>query len=133
MITLLFTLMVLSGIVLIGSILLMAPKWWLWFWVGGMNTSNEYGSKKSLEWTLKASAIFSVLIFTLCAIVYPYIAKKELSTWTSKNQVKQSIKQLKINPKDIKINWVNSKDLKIESKKNTNLGSKKDTKTSENK
>lgn len=129
MITLLFTLMVLSGIVLIGSILLMAPKWWLWFWVGGMNTSNEYGSKKSLEWTLKASAIFSVLIFTLCAIVYPYIAKKELSTWT----YNQATQQLKINPKDIKINWVNSKDLKIESKKGTNIDSKQTTKTSENK
>jgi preprotein translocase subunit SecG len=49
MVTLLFTLMIVSGILFIGSVLLMTPKGGLGFGVGGMSTSNEYGSKKSVE------------------------------------------------------------------------------------
>ena len=113
MITLIFILLIFSGVIFMISIALMTPKGWIWFWVGGMATSNEYGSKKSLEWTLKKSAIISIVIFTSCAIVYPYMAKKQLATTTVTTHTSKSIK---INPSDIKINGVNTKNVKIDSK-----------------
>ena len=80
MAALVLIIMLLSGIVFIGSVLLMTPKGGIGFGIGGMATSNEYGSKKSIENTLKRSAFVSIVIFTLCAIVYPYLNKTNLST-----------------------------------------------------
>lgn len=74
-----FIWMILSGLLFIVSVLLMSPKWGLWFGVWWMSTSNEYGSKKSIESTLKKSALFSVVVFTVCIVLYPYMAKKELA------------------------------------------------------
>ncbi len=113
MVTLTFAIMILSGIVFMITIALMTPKWWIWFWVGGMATSNEYWSKKSMEWTLKKSAIVSILIFTTCAIVYPYMNKKQLSTGPVVSNTKAT--PIKINPSDVKINWINTKNVKIQS------------------
>jgi len=110
MVTLTFAIMILSGIVFMITIALMTPKWWIWFWVGGMTTSNEYWSKKSMEWTLKKSAIISIAIFTACAIVYPYMNKKQLATNTVSTTKTTPIK---IKPWDIKINWVNTNNVKI--------------------
>jgi protein translocase SecG subunit len=73
-------LMIISWILFIASVLLMSPKWGLGFWIGGISTSNEYGSKKSVEYTLKKTAVISLVIFTLTAIIYPYLWKESLST-----------------------------------------------------
>lgn len=90
MITFVFIIMILSGALFILSVLLMTPKWGLWFWITGMATSNEYSSKKSVESTLKKTAIISIILFTLSAIVYPYIAKHQLSTNTGSISIKQT-------------------------------------------
>ncbi len=105
MVTLTFAIMILSGFVFMLSIALMTPKWWIWFWVGGMATSNEYGSKKSMEWTLKKSAVISIVIFTACAIIYPYMNKKQLATVSST--------PVKINTSNIKVNTVKASDVKV--------------------
>lgn len=111
MVTLTFILMILSWIIFMIAIALMTPKWWIWFWVGGMTTSNEYWSKKSMEWTLKKTAIISIIVFTVCAIVYPYMNKKQLATNTVVST--SQTKSVKINSSDIKINWVNTNNVKI--------------------
>ena len=106
MVTMLFVLMLLSGILFIGSVLLMAPKGGLGFGVGGMSTSNEYGSKKSLEWTLKRSATVSIIVFTICALVYPYANRKNLHAVSKQPVVQQQ--KIKLQPQNIKIetkNW----------------------------
>lgn len=121
MATLVLIIMLLSGIVFIGSVLLMTPKGGIGFGIGGMATSNEYGSKKSIENTLKRSALVSIVIFTLCAMVYPYLNKANLSTGKAQavqlqNQVQSLQKQVntqKLSPKDIKIQGVNTKAVKI--------------------
>ena len=123
MVTLLFTIMIITGILFIGSVLLMTPKGWLWFGVGGMSTSNEYGSKKSVEWTLKKTAIISIILFIFAAILYPYADKSELST--KKTNIQNPAKQtIKLNPEDINIKTSNP-DAKIQIKNNN--------KTTENK
>jgi len=45
-----------------------------------MSTSNEYSSKKSVESTLKKFAFWSIIIFGISAMIYPYLAKNQLST-----------------------------------------------------
>jgi len=82
-----------------------------------MNTSNEYGSKKSVEWTLKKTAIISILVFTLCAIVYPYANKKELAV---KKTISTTNIKTTINPNDVKVNWVNVKNIENKSDKGSN-------------
>ena len=91
MLTLLFTVMVIFGILFIVSVLLMAPKGGLGFGVGGMSTSNEYGSKKSIEWTLKKTAVISIIFFTIAAILYPYANRKINKITTSPIKI-QTIK-----------------------------------------
>jgi protein translocase SecG subunit len=103
MVTLVFIIMVLSGIIFILSVLLMAPKGGLGFGVGGMATSNEYGSKKSLEGTLKKSAFISIVIFTICALIYPYLNKAALSTGRAISVPSETKQSIKLKPQDIKI------------------------------
>lgn len=62
-----------TGSMFIGSVMLMSPKWGLWFGIGGMTTSNEYGSKKSLEGTLKKSACITGIVFVLAVVIFPYL------------------------------------------------------------
>lgn len=125
MATLILIVMILSGLLFIGSVLLMTPKGGIGFGIGGMATSNEYGSKKSIENTLKKSALINIIVFTACAMVYPYVNKANLST--GKAQAAQIQKQLqtqlknlktsenvkKISPKDVQIEGVNTKWVKI--------------------
>lgn len=65
--------MIVSWAVLIWAIVLMSPKWWIWmgiWWASG--GSNEYGSKKSLEWKLKNIAIICAVLFVVSSIILPY-------------------------------------------------------------
>ncbi len=65
--------MLISGMVLVGSIVLMSPKWGIWLWIWwASGSSNEYWSKKSLEWKLKNVAIISAVTFVVCSIILPY-------------------------------------------------------------
>lgn len=116
MTTFVFVIMFLSGILFIISILLMTPKWGLWFGISGMSTSNEYSSKKSVESTLKRTAIFSIILFTLLSVIYPYIDKKELST------IKVTIDKNTLN------NWndTNFKNDKVKANKDVNKDVNKD-------
>jgi len=119
MATLVLIIMILSGILFIGSVLLMTPKWGIGFGIGGMATSNEYGSKKSIENTLKKSALVNIIIFTACAMVYPYLNKANLSTWKAQaTQLQQELQ--KLNPSDIKVEGVNTKNIKITTEKSEN-------------
>ncbi len=51
----------------------MSPKWGLWIWLGGMSGWGEYGSKKSLETTLKKVAVVTAIIFVVAALFYPFM------------------------------------------------------------
>jgi len=66
-------LMILSGIIFIGSVLLMSPKGGIGLGIGGFAGGNEYGSKKSLEGKIKYVAIGAASIFVLTSIILPYI------------------------------------------------------------
>ncbi len=72
----LLTFMILSWIILIGSILLMNPKWGLWFGIAGIWWGNEYWSKKSIETTLKKAAYTSAIVFIICVLLLPYFYNK---------------------------------------------------------
>lgn len=69
--TTLIILMIALGIVFMVSILLMSPKGWLGFGIGGAGGNNEYGSKKSIEHTLKQVALISLIAFIVIVVAYP--------------------------------------------------------------
>ena len=130
MVTLLYVLMLLSGLLFILSVALMAPKGGLGFGIGGMSTSNEYGSKKSLEWTLKKTAFISIIVFTLSAMVYPFAAKKQLATWKAVNiQTQNQPQGVKLQPQTIKVEWQNTKNIEIKTENvNPNSANTKENK-----
>lgn len=66
-------LLILSGIVFAISVLLMSPKGWLGLGIGGATGWGEYGSKKSIEGSLKKAALISGILFCLAALFLPYI------------------------------------------------------------
>jgi protein translocase SecG subunit len=68
----LIVLMIVAGIIFVGSVLLMSPKGGIGLGIGGLSGGNEYGSKKSLETKLKKVAVISVAIFVLIALILPY-------------------------------------------------------------
>jgi protein translocase SecG subunit len=70
--TLLIIVMILAGIVFVGSVLLMSPKGGIGLGIGGMSGAGEYGSKKSLEGKLKKVALISIIIFVLMCLILPY-------------------------------------------------------------
>ena len=70
----LIAVMIISGILFMGSVLLMTPKWGLGFWIGWVSWVNEYGSKKSIETTLKRVAIVSAVVFVLSVFIYPFVS-----------------------------------------------------------
>jgi len=72
--TLLIVLMIIVGIIFVTSVLLMSPKWWLWAAIGGIGGSDEYGSKKSLEWKLKKIAVVTSIIFIVLVLILPYVS-----------------------------------------------------------
>lgn len=52
----------------------MSPKGWIGFGIGGAGaSSNEYGSKKSVETSLKKAALISWIIFGVVALFLPYV------------------------------------------------------------
>lgn len=73
MATVLNVLLIISWIVFATTVMLMSPKWWLWFSLGGMSSTNEYGSKKSLEHNIKKVAYVSGIIFVVICVLYPYL------------------------------------------------------------
>jgi len=64
----------LSGIIFVGTIMLMSPKGWLGMGMWGIASSWEYGSKKSLEGSLKKIAFASGFVFVAVSLVLPYTA-----------------------------------------------------------
>lgn len=71
--TALIIILILLGVIFAGSVLLMSPKGWLWAAIGGFGWSDEYGSKKSLEWKLKKVALVSAILFIIVVLVLPYV------------------------------------------------------------
>jgi protein translocase SecG subunit len=75
--TALIIILVLLGIVLIGSILLMNPKGGgIGMGIGGAAGSaggNEYGSKKSIEGTLKKVATITAILFIGVSLFLPFV------------------------------------------------------------
>lgn len=69
----LIAIMIVVGIIFMISVLLMSPKGWLGFWIGGSGGSNEYGSKKSIEYTLKRVAIVAGILFVIIATALPLL------------------------------------------------------------
>jgi len=71
--TLLTVLLIAFGIVFVISVMLMSPKGGLGLGIGGATGSNnEYGSKKSIEHTLKRTALVSGILFCAIALFLPY-------------------------------------------------------------
>jgi protein translocase SecG subunit len=64
--------MIIAGLLLIWSVLLMSPKGWLWLGLWWMSNSGEYGSKKTIEGTLKKVALISSILFAITALILPY-------------------------------------------------------------
>jgi protein translocase SecG subunit len=71
----LIILMILAGIVFVGSVLLMSPKGGIGMGIGGLSGASEYGSKKSLETKLKKVAIIFGVLFILIAVILPYVSR----------------------------------------------------------
>lgn len=66
---------VVLGIVFSVSVMLMSSKGGLWFGIGGAAAGwNEYGSKKTLEWTLKKVALVTGIAFIALSVALPYIS-----------------------------------------------------------
>ena len=66
--------LILVGIIFVISVLLMSPKGGLGLGIGWASTSsNEYGSKKSIESTLKKTALISWILFCVATLFLPYI------------------------------------------------------------
>lgn len=70
--TLTIILLIISGILFVGSVLLMSPKGWLGAGIAGASGGGDYGSKKSVETTLKKVAIITAIIFVATVIALPY-------------------------------------------------------------
>lgn len=71
--TVLIGLLFLSGILFVISVMLMSPKGGLGLGIGGVSSSNEYGSKKSIESTLKKVALVTGIIFVAIVLYLPYV------------------------------------------------------------
>ncbi|HMT01261.1 MAG TPA: preprotein translocase subunit SecG [Candidatus Absconditabacterales bacterium] len=72
--TLLLGAMLFSGVVFMVSVLLMSPKGSIGFGIGGAASTNEYGSKKSIEHRLKRIALVAAIIFGVAVVILPYTA-----------------------------------------------------------
>ncbi|MDR0651375.1 MAG: preprotein translocase subunit SecG [Candidatus Peribacteria bacterium] len=75
--TVLIVILVLLGIILVGSILLMNPKGGgIGMGIGGSaggGSGNEYGSKKSIEGTLKKVAMVTAILFVGVSLFLPFL------------------------------------------------------------
>ena len=68
----LIVILIISGILFSGSVLLMSPKGGLGAGIAGSSGGGDYGSKKSVETTLKKVAIVSLVCFMACVVFLPY-------------------------------------------------------------
>ena len=75
MYTVMLILLILTGIVFIGSVLLQSPKGGgIWRGIGGASAGgNEYGSKKTMEGKLKKIALISGILFVIIVLFLPYV------------------------------------------------------------
>ena len=75
MYTVMLILLILTGIVFIGSVLLQSPKGGgIWMGIGGASAGgNEYGSKKTMEGELKKIALISGILFVIIVLFLPYV------------------------------------------------------------
>lgn len=75
MYTVMLILLILAGIVFIGSVLLQSPKGGgIWMGIGGASAGgNEYGSKKTMEGKLKKIALISGILFVIIVLFLPYV------------------------------------------------------------
>lgn len=101
----LIILIIVSWALFIVSVLLMSPKWWIGFGIWGVSTSNEYGSKKSVENTLKKVAFVSIFIFLLSVLIYPYanrgnIVKRQTNDTQGTGQLQNLQETLKVDWQD---------------------------------
>ncbi|USN54380.1 MAG: preprotein translocase subunit SecG [Candidatus Peribacteria bacterium] len=71
--SLLILILIIAGILFVGSVMLMTPKGGLGMGIAGVGGGNEYGSKKSVETTLKKVAIVSSLAFVVVSLFLPYV------------------------------------------------------------
>ena len=74
--TALIILMILIGIVFVWSVLLQSPKGGgIWMWISGASasSSNEYGSKKTMEGKLKIISLCTAILFVAIVLVLPYV------------------------------------------------------------
>lgn len=74
MYTSLIVLLVITGIIFVGAVLLMSPKGGLGVGIAGMAGGGEYGSKKSIETTLKKVAVVSAIAFVAISLFLPYFS-----------------------------------------------------------
>ncbi len=74
--TLLIVVLIVSGLLFTGAVLMMSPKWWLGAWIAGFSGSSwgDYGSKKSVESTLKKVAYLTSVVFVITSILLPYVS-----------------------------------------------------------
>lgn len=75
MYTVMLILLILTGIIFIGSVLLQSPKGGgIWMGIGGASAGgNEYGSKKTMEGKLKKIALISGILFVIIVLFLPYV------------------------------------------------------------
>lgn len=75
MYTVMLILLILTGIVFIGSVLLQSPKGGgIWMGIGEASAGgNEYGSKKTMEGKLKKIALISGILFVIIVLFLPYV------------------------------------------------------------
>ncbi len=74
--TVLVALMIIIGIIFVWSVLLQSPKWGgIGMWIGWASAgwSNEYWSKKTMEWKLKIISLCCAILFVAIVVVYPYV------------------------------------------------------------
>ena len=74
--TVLIALLLIIGIIFVGSVLLQSPKWGgIGMWIGWASAgwSNEYWSKKTMEWKLKIISLCCAILFVAIVVVYPYV------------------------------------------------------------
>ena len=74
--TVLIALMIIVGIIFVGSVLLQSPKWGgIGMGIGWASAgwNNEYWSKKTMEWKLKLISLCCAILFVVIVVVYPYV------------------------------------------------------------
>lgn len=84
--TVLLIIMLIAGITMSLAVLLMSPKGGLWFWLWWASSGwNEYGTKKSIESSLKVFATVWAIVFICSALIYPFTKPKKFDADAAAN------------------------------------------------